>query len=182
MSSSPANAKASKTSSKKVSSHPTYSAMIKKAITTLNEKGGTSKIAILKYICQNYKVGDNLTKVNAHLRLAIKREVASGTLKQVKGTGAAGSFKLGEKTVAKTSAVKKTEVQQSAASEKKPKKLVTKKVSKPKSPKKGKIVKTSKRSKKVTGTKKVKTPKKTAARPKVSKPKSTKKTSTPKKA
>lgn len=44
-------------------SHPTYSSMIRKAITELKEKGGSSKAAILKYIAQNYKLGDNVTKV-----------------------------------------------------------------------------------------------------------------------
>ncbi|VDK23322.1 unnamed protein product [Anisakis simplex] len=43
-----------------------------------------------------------MAQVNGHLRLALKRGVANGALKQTKGTGAAGSFRLGE--------VKKSEV------------------------------------------------------------------------
>ncbi len=35
--------------------------------------------------------------MNAHLRMAINRGVKSGALKQVKGHGASGSFRLGEK-------------------------------------------------------------------------------------
>ncbi len=49
---------------KKVASHPTYSSMIKSAISSLKEKGGSSKAAILKYILSNYKVGDNLKSVS----------------------------------------------------------------------------------------------------------------------
>jgi hypothetical protein len=72
-----------------MASHPTYSAMIKAAIKNLNEKTGSSKAAILKYILQNYKVGDNIKAVNSHLRVALKRGVTTGMCKQVKGTGPA---------------------------------------------------------------------------------------------
>lgn len=46
----------------KIASHPTYIAMIKAAI----KNGGknASKAAILKYILQNYKVGDNVKAVS----------------------------------------------------------------------------------------------------------------------
>ena len=47
-------------------------------------------------------------QVNAHLRIALKRGVASGVFKQVKGVGASGSFKLGDKAKSpKKKAVKK---------------------------------------------------------------------------
>ncbi|KAA0190402.1 hypothetical protein HAZT_HAZT002079 [Hyalella azteca] len=36
--------------------------------------------------------------VGSHVRVALKRGVAAGTIKQVKGTGASGSFKLPDKT------------------------------------------------------------------------------------
>lgn len=45
------------------SSHPVYGDMIKKAITELKEHKGSSRAAILKYILQHYKVGDNIIKV-----------------------------------------------------------------------------------------------------------------------
>ena len=37
--------------------------MIKGAVKNLKEKTGSSKAAILKYILQNYKVGDNIKAV-----------------------------------------------------------------------------------------------------------------------
>lgn len=50
--------------SKATSSHPAYGDMIRKAITTLNDKKGSSKAAILKYLMSNYKLGEsNLLKV-----------------------------------------------------------------------------------------------------------------------
>lgn len=76
--------------------HPKYSAMIVAAIQALKERGGSSRQAILKYIMANFKVGNNATTVNVHLRMALKRAVASGLLVQPKGKGASGSFKVGK--------------------------------------------------------------------------------------
>uniref|UniRef100_A0A1I7XJU6 WD_REPEATS_REGION domain-containing protein n=1 Tax=Heterorhabditis bacteriophora TaxID=37862 RepID=A0A1I7XJU6_HETBA len=154
-------------------SHPTYSAMIKSAIKELKDHKGASKQAILKFITQSYKVGDNVTQINSHLRTAIKRGVSKGDLKQVAGTGAAGRFKLPEKANAPTKAksVKVTKT----PSETKPKKTVKKAVKaksekKAKSPKKASKpkVKTAKSSKKPASVKKAsnksKAPKKTIAK------------------
>ncbi|VDK53538.1 unnamed protein product [Anisakis simplex] len=94
--------KLKKSSSKLSSSHPTYSAMVKSAVAALKEPKGSSRAAILKYIVQHYKVGENIPKVNAHLRQALKKGAMSGVLKQTKGTGASGSFRLGDKAVKKT--------------------------------------------------------------------------------
>ena len=75
--------------------------MITEAITALQEKGGSSRQAIIKYIIENYKIdADNVS--GASLKLALKRGVANGHLKQSKGTGASGSFKLGDKQNEKT--------------------------------------------------------------------------------
>lgn len=74
-----------KTAPKKVASHPKYSEMISQAIVSLKERTGSSRAAILKYILDNFNVGGNPTAVNAHIKLALKRGVANGTLKQVKG-------------------------------------------------------------------------------------------------
>merc|ERR1712126_90786 len=82
--------------------HPKYSEMIATAVAALKERSGSSRQAILKYIIAHNKGGDE--KVAAvHLKLALKRGVASGALKQVKGVGASGSFKLvkAEKPAAK---------------------------------------------------------------------------------
>ena len=78
----------------KPADHPKYSEMIAAAIVALKERSGSSRQAILKYISANYKVGDH---AGTHLKLALKRGVTGGALKQVKGTGASGSFKVAEK-------------------------------------------------------------------------------------
>ena len=102
---------AKKAAPKKPADHPKYGEMIAACITSLKERSGSSRQAILKYIQANYKVGDS---ASTHCKLALRRGVASGQLKQVKGTGASGSFKLAEKpkkpkkkVAANTPAVKK---------------------------------------------------------------------------
>ena len=107
----------------KPASHPKYIDMAVAAITALAEKKGSSRQAILKYVSANYKVGDN---VGTQLKLALKRGVTSGTLTQVKGVGASGSFK-----VAKKEKVAKPKVKKPAA-----KKPVTKKPKAKTTPKK----------------------------------------------
>merc|ERR1711942_627482 len=112
---------------KEAATHPSYNAMIKEAIAALKEKGGSSRQAILKYIIKTHKIkADNVS--GAQLKLALKRGVASGDLKQSKGTGASGSFKLG--------VVKKAE---------KPKKKVVKKPAKKAAKPKAKAAKKSKK-------------------------------------
>ncbi|KAI6228202.1 H15 domain-containing protein [Aphelenchoides besseyi] len=123
---------ASKTSkSKTASSHPPYAVMIKKAIKTHANTKGTSRAAILSYLLKNYTIGTNGTQVNSKLRQALKRGITNGTLKQLKGTGANGSFGVVESKDAKPKTVKKSTKSKSPA-----KKTVaadkTKKVTKPK--------------------------------------------------
>jgi len=77
---------------KSASNHPKYSAMIKQALTQLNDRNGTSKAAILKYILANFKV--NSATANQHLKSALRAGTKNKTLKQTKGVGASGSFKL----------------------------------------------------------------------------------------
>jgi len=127
--------------------------MIKQAVSALKERGGSSRQAILKYIMKNFKVGNDDGKVNTHLKMALRAGVKNNSLKQAKGSGASGSFRLGE-------AAKK------AAKPKKAKKPKAAKPKKPKTPKK-------------KAAKKAKTPKKAAKKPKADKPKKAK---TPKKA
>ena len=187
---SPAKKKATKP--KVPAAHHKYIDMISAAVSALKERGGSSRQAILKYIMANYKVGNDANFINAHLKMALKNGVKKGALKQAKGTGASGSFKLGEKPktekkpkakkVAKPKAAKpkKTAAKpKTPAGEKKaktPKKKAAAAAKKPAGPKKAKSPKkkaTPKSPKKAaTKPKKVKTPKKTAA----------KKTKTPKKA
>lgn len=151
----PAPAKSPKkkaTKPKKPAAHPKYAEMIKAAIGSLKERGGSSRQAILKYILKNYKVGDNQTATNSHLKLALRAGVKNGSLKQSKGTGASGSFSIGK-----------------VAAEKKPKKV--KKAKKPAAKKAKKpAAKKAKTPKKAAKPKKAKTPKKAAKKPAAKKP------------
>ena len=88
----------------KPAEHPKYCVMIAAAIEALNEKKGSSRYAILKYIIANYKVGDNPTAINARVKAGLKAGVKATTLKQVKGTGASGYFKLRKKKAKKPAA------------------------------------------------------------------------------
>merc|ERR1712042_232917 len=91
-------AKAKKAAKPKVpAAHPTYLVMASAAIGALKERTGSSRQATLKYILANYKVGDDAKKVGSRLKLALKSGCAKGSLKHAKGSGASGSFKLGEK-------------------------------------------------------------------------------------
>ena len=174
--SSPAPAPAKKATKPKDSpAHPKYSEMVTEAVTSLKERGGSSRQAILKYICKNFNVGDNEIAVNARVKTALRSGVKNEVLKQSKGTGASGSFKLGE---AAKKAPKPKVVKPKAA---KPKKVKTPvKAAKPKktkkSPKKAdkpKKVKKSVTPKKAKGDrpKNTKTPKKTEKLQKAKTPK-----------
>ena len=112
----------------KPADHPKYNAMIAAAIASLKERGGSSRQAVLKYIMANYKVGNEVAKINARVKTALKAGVKAGTLKQAKGTGASGSFRLGEKKVA---AAKPKKAKKPKAAAKKPK-SPAKKAAKPK--------------------------------------------------
>merc|ERR1712126_35561 len=125
---------------KPAAQHPAYNVMIAAAITALNDKTGSSRGAILKYIIANNKV--DATKAATQVRLALKRGVAKGILKTAKDSGkGAGSYKLvknakPEKAVkkAKKPAVKKDK----KPAAKKAKKPAAKKVKKPAATKKAK--------------------------------------------
>jgi len=86
--------KSTKGKSSHGSSHPKYSDMIKAALKALNDRGGSSRAAILKYVLAHYSLDP--VQANQHLKLALKNGVKSKNFKQTKGNGASGSFKLGE--------------------------------------------------------------------------------------
>ncbi|VDM55323.1 unnamed protein product [Angiostrongylus costaricensis] len=129
-----------------IASHPVYGTMIKSAIKELKDRKGASKRAILKFIVQKYKVGESEKQINARLRVALKRGVRSGLLTQASGTGAAGRFRLAEKSsheaaakIAKPEVKSKAKPETGAAAISSPQKVAMKKVAvKPKSPKKTK--------------------------------------------
>ncbi|XP_071117039.1 histone H1-delta-like [Haliotis cracherodii] len=160
----PAKKAAKKAAPKKPSSHPKYSEMIRDAISGLKERGGSSRQALLKYIMKNFKVGPDERTVNNHLKLALRAGVKNGSLKQSKGTGASGSFRLGDKTEkAKKPKAKK------ATKAAKPKADKAKKTAKKSTPKKAKKPKPAKKS-----------PAKKAAKPKAAKKSPAKKAAKPK--
>ena len=153
---------------KKPAAHPKYSEMVGKAIAALKERGGSSRQAILKYIMANFNVGKDAKTVNVHLKLSLRAGVKNKSLKQSKGTGASGSFKIGEvvkpkkkpaakpkkaKTPKKTAA-KKPAAEKKAAKPKAKKPAAAKKLAAnpakkaTKSPKKTKAVKPKKTPKK----------------------------------
>ena len=154
---------------KKPSTHPKYSEMEATAISALKERGGSSRQAILKYIMANFNVGKDAKPVNAHLKLALRTGVKNKSLKQLKGTGASGSFKIGEVKAAKKPAKAKKAPKPKAAKPKKAKKAAgIKKATKPKTKKQKKTKKPS--TKKASAKpKKVKSSKKTSAKPKAKK-------------
>ncbi|NWS38128.1 H5 protein, partial [Probosciger aterrimus] len=84
--------------------HPTYSDMIAAAIRAEKSRGGSSRQSIQKYVKSHYKVGQN---ADAQIRLAIRRLLATGVLKQTKGVGASGSFRLAKGNKAKRSPSRK---------------------------------------------------------------------------
>ena len=97
-----------KMSTKKSSDHPTYAEMISSAISTLKDRTGSSRQAIAKFVCANYKV--DADKAAAHLRRALKKGVEDGVFKTARESGkGAGSYKLVVKKKAKPS-TKKSEV------------------------------------------------------------------------
>merc|ERR1712066_886031 len=74
--------------------HPPYAAMIKAAVKALGDKKGSSRQAILKYICANYKV--DAAKAPSRVRISLKKLVDSKALAAAAAAGkkGAGSFKL----------------------------------------------------------------------------------------
>merc|ERR1711983_414955 len=124
--------------------HPKYSVMIAAAIGALKDRTGSSRQAILKYICANYKV--DAAKAGQHLRLALKAGIKKGSLKMVKESGkGAGKFKLVkvEKPKKKPAAKKPAAKKPKAAKKPAAKKPAAKKAAKPKkaAPKKPKAAK-----------------------------------------
>jgi len=79
----------------KEEARPSYKQMVKSAVDILNEKNGSSKIAIMKYITANFKVEKGDKKVV----VAIRKMVENGELVHTnsKNSGAAGSVQLPSK-------------------------------------------------------------------------------------
>merc|ERR1711990_174855 len=105
--------------------HPKYSVMIAAAIAALKDRTGSSRQAILKYVCANYKV--DAAKAGQHLRMALKAGIKKGSLKMAKESGkGAGKFKL-----VKVEKPKKKAAPKKKPAAKKAKKPAAKKAAKP---------------------------------------------------
>ena len=77
----------------KSSNHPTYLEMISAAITNLNDRSGSSRQAITKYVCENYKI--DAQEAAPHLRRALKKGLEDGVFKTAKESGkGSGSYKI----------------------------------------------------------------------------------------
>ncbi|KRZ67353.1 Histone H1.4 [Trichinella papuae] len=182
--------------SKTASNHPAYTEMIVTALKTLKDHHGSSRQGLLKYIMANYNVGTDAKMVNAHMKMALKRGLKSGTIKLAKGTGASGRFRVGEtkpavvkkpkkatNTVKKTTVKKSTKKQTTGASSSSSKV----KAKKPRKPKSASSTTASTAAAAASKKTKAAKPKKvkaaaTSKKPKASKPKAAKpkKPSTPK--
>merc|ERR1712079_200921 len=125
---------------KKPSTHGTYASMIAAAITALKDKKGSSRQAIVKYIMANNNLGGADAKaVNSRTKVALKNGLKAGVLKNAKGTGVTGSFKLVKVEKPKKPAAKKAKSPKKAAKKtaaKKPAKSPKKAAAKPKAAKK----------------------------------------------
>ncbi|CAK9302773.1 unnamed protein product [Gordionus sp. m RMFG-2023] len=106
------------------SNHPTYGEMICAAITNVKGRTGTSRQAIAKYIKANYMVGDDTKYINKHIKTSLRKITIEGKIKQFKGTGASGSFKMGDNAKTSEKKVKTTAAKSSS----------TKRIKKPKLP------------------------------------------------
>jgi histone H1/5 len=117
-------------------SHPAFNIMIAEAIKQLNERSGSSKQAIAKYIAANHSVDFKVALANKHFKLALNSGVKAGNLKQVKGTGANGSFKVSDqaKLAEKAAAKKQVQKEKKLAAPKKAAEKPTKSVIAKKSP------------------------------------------------
>ncbi|XP_038641735.1 histone H1-like [Scyliorhinus canicula] len=161
---------------------PRLGELIHKIVADSGDRKGVSLQAIKKQLRIK---GVDVDKRGSQIKQSVKRSVDNGSLAQVKGTGASGSFKIVKMTtggkVIKTGAGKKPLVKKAAAkkSPKKaaPKKPAAKKAAAKKSPKKTAAKKSPKKaaakiSPKKTAAKKAATPKKRAkkAAPKKSSP------------
>ncbi|GAB1602448.1 histone H1.0-B-like [Argonauta hians] len=73
---------------------PLYKEMVKEAILYLNERNGSSRQAILKYIRNNFDINSTGKRMENHVKMTLVRGVTCGHFQQTKGVGANGSFKV----------------------------------------------------------------------------------------
>ncbi|XP_063785930.1 histone H1B-like [Pseudophryne corroboree] len=168
------------------SSGPSVSELILRAVAASKERSGVSLAAMKKALAAG---GYDVEKNNSRIKVGVKGLVTKGTLTQVKGTGASGSFKLNKKQLESKKAAqkslkpKKPAAKKAAKSPKKPKRApsAAKSPKKAKKPTKAAAAKSPKKPKAVKPKKAAKSPAKKAAKPKAAKSPA-KKVAKPKKA
>ncbi|KAM9363202.1 histone H1-like [Symphorus nematophorus] len=124
-------AKAAKKKASKPKSGPSVSELIVKTVAASKERSGVSTVALRKALAAR---GYDVDKNKARVKYAIKSLVAKGTLVQVKGTGASGSFKMSKKaTEPKKDAAKakRPAAKKPAEPQESPKKAPAKKAARP---------------------------------------------------
>ncbi|NXL33407.1 H5 protein, partial [Glaucidium brasilianum] len=153
------------------SAHPTYSDMIIAAIRAEKSHSGSSRQSIQKYVKSSYKVGQH---ADTQIKLSIRRMLAAGVLRQTKGVGASGSFRLAKADKAKKSpARKRKKVAMS------PRKVATPRKAKSRAKRPKSATRKARRKKLIASPKKAKKPKTARAKSlKASKPKKAKRSKT----
>ncbi|CAB3397414.1 unnamed protein product [Caenorhabditis bovis] len=120
----------------KLPNHPTYLEMFQRAIRTLNGKNGISPAAILKYIAQNYHVGENLPKLKTQLRGYLSGVVGNGEMINENGNFALNPAIEAEKDLqrllANSSASENWEKKEKKAPKRKQRRMIAKKRNAPK--------------------------------------------------
>ncbi|CAN2391050.1 Domain in histone families 1 and 5, partial [Pristimantis euphronides] len=96
-------------------SGPSVSELVVRAVSASKERSGMSLAALKKALAA---AGYDVEKNNSRVKMGVRALVTKGTLLQVKGSGASGSFKLNKKQEGKDKPAKKK--QPAAAKPKRP--------------------------------------------------------------
>ncbi|XP_069565753.1 histone H1-like [Brachyistius frenatus] len=161
----PAKAAKKKAAPRPKKDGPSLSKLIVAAVAESKDRRGTSISAVKKILATK---GVDVPKANKRINAAVSKLVTNGTLTQVKGTGASGSFKITKEPKAAAAPAKKVVKKKAPVKAKKPvakktvaaKKPAAKKAAVKKSPKKAAAKKPAKKAVK-------KSPKRAAAPKKV---------------
>jgi len=100
-------------------SHPPFLKMVKDALSKLDDRKGSARVTILKYIMANYRIEEEETKIKNSVNKALKNGLKSEELKKANGLGLSGRFKLNIKP---KRGAKKEEGQEKETTKKAPKK------------------------------------------------------------
>jgi len=74
--------------------HPPFLKMVTEALSKINDRKGSARVTILKYIMANYRIEEEETKIKTSLSKALKNGLKSEELKKASGLGLSGRFKL----------------------------------------------------------------------------------------